>query len=471
MLASGALRYGAGVTTLRGLRKLAAMRATSEDEGPRLVLDNVRCFAHAVVPLDSQVTVIIGQNGSGKTTIAEATASLAPGEEEGLHEFPLRRGEQAGSIVLYGAGPKPIAQWKHGAGVPPRRRHEEHVFVYGQYRALRPPPGRRVRTVSRGPSLESTAVRPLPDHIGDALRRPRTESLFDFDEYLFRDLAAYIALLEERSAYEPAARAVWHRLREWFGRLDEHLGDMSIREQGGRRVAIFERAGLPLEITELSDGYRAVLAVVLDLVLRYTQLFSGLDDPLAGEGLVVVDEVDLNLHPRWQRRVIDQLTRLFPCTRFVLTTHSPAVVQAAIDEKRVILVLDEKPGVGTSVRPLTPADLRRLDGAEVDSVLVDRAAFRVASRYSLKYEALEREARTLREKVEEGTATKVELRRLLKILDDLQGLVADEERRHGTGPMLSEIARTQIALLKSLAEKKGAPARGTSPAKRRQGAR
>ncbi len=444
-----------------------ATRSTDRSEGRRLVLENVRCFSRAEVPLDEPVTVIIGPNGSGKTSIAEAIASLAPGDDEGLHELPLRHGTTAGSIQVLD-GDEPTASWAHPGG-PPRRRLEEPVFVYGQYRALRPPPGRRPRPANRGPTLEVAATRPLPADLGDALRRSTTETLFGFDEYLFRDLAAYVALIEQRSSYEPAARAVWSRLQGWLGRLDGRLGEVVLREKGGRRTVVFERAGLPLEITDLSDGYRAVLAVVLDLVIRYTQLFSGLDDPLAGAALVVIDEIDLNLHPRWQRRVIDQLTTLFPGTHFLLTTHSPAVVQAAIDEKRRILVLDEKPGAPTTVRRLTPGDLRRLDGAEVDSVLVDRAAFRVPSRYSLKYEALETEAGTLREKVEAGEASKVELRRLLKVLDLLQGLVAGEEAREGTGPMMSEIARTQIALLKSLA--KGGKPRGSSAAKRRKSAR
>ncbi len=49
-----------------------------------LELHNVRCFRHAKVPLHRRVTVLIGENGSGKTTVAEALASLAPGEDEGL---------------------------------------------------------------------------------------------------------------------------------------------------------------------------------------------------------------------------------------------------------------------------------------------------------------------------------------------------------------------------------------------------
>lgn len=354
-----------------------------------------------------------------------------------------------------------------------------HVFAYGQYRALRPParPRQAPGPALLGPEWEPALVRPLPTHLEDAQRRPATRTVVEFDEYLFRDLSAYVALLEERGEYDPAARAVWERLRAWLVGLDSRIEGVEIVELEGRRVAAFRRSGVALSITELSDGYRAMLSVVLDLAIRYAQLFSALDEPLAGEAMVAIDEVDLNLHPRWQRRIIDQLTSLFPGTRFVLTTHSPAVVQAAIDDrerKAGILVLDEKPGEGTTVRPLTEGDLQRLDGAEVDSVMVDDAVFDVPSRLSPTYEALEVEAAVLRQKIEDGTATARDRQALLKKLDELQGVLAREEEREGKGPLLSEIARTQIALLRVLDSQltgKGGGRRDPAPAKRRKAAR
>ncbi|WP_434042151.1 MULTISPECIES: AAA family ATPase [Sorangium] len=447
----------------------------------RLVLENVRCFARGEVPLGAQVTVVIGQNGSGKTSIIEALASLAPGDGEGLDRFPLRRGASGGSMALHGIGAEPLARWADGEGRPERSRlpRGHHVFAYGQYRALRPPARRRQATgpALLGPEWEQALARALPAHLEDALRRPATRTLVDFDEYLFRDLSAYVALLEERGEYDPAARAVWERLRAWLVGLDKRIEGVEIVEQEGRRVAAFRRSGVVLSISELSDGYRAMLSVVLDLAIRYAQLFSALDDPLAGEAMVAIDEVDLNLHPRWQRRIIDQLTRLFPRTRFVLTTHSPAVVQAAIDDRErgvQILVLDEKPGEGTTVRPLTKGDLERLDGAEVDSVMVDDAVFDVPSRLSPTYEAVEAKTAELTSKVEDGTATARDRQLLLKLLDELQGVLAREEEREAKGPLLSGIARTQIALLKRLdsqLSKKEGKRDDPAPARRRRSAR
>ncbi len=66
----------------------------------RLRLTNVRCFEETEVPLDPRVTVIIGENGAGKTTVAEALASLSFGEEEGLKVFPFRNDAPYFSAIL-----------------------------------------------------------------------------------------------------------------------------------------------------------------------------------------------------------------------------------------------------------------------------------------------------------------------------------------------------------------------------------
>jgi energy-coupling factor transporter ATP-binding protein EcfA2 len=145
----------------------------------------VRCFARAEVPLDARVTILIGQNGSGKTSIAEAIASLAPGEGEGLDAFPLRRGASSGSMALLGADSEPLARWSEGPRGSKRARLPlgHAVFAYGQYRALRPPvKPRRPAPALLGPEWEKAMTRPLPDNLADALRRTATRTLVDFDE-------------------------------------------------------------------------------------------------------------------------------------------------------------------------------------------------------------------------------------------------------------------------------------------------
>ncbi|HEU4404115.1 MAG TPA: AAA family ATPase [Polyangiaceae bacterium] len=428
-----------------------------------LVLENVRCFARAEVRLDAPVTVIIGQNGSGKTTIAEAIASLAYGDEPRPERFPRRReGEAGGAIRLFDARGEALAAWVSG---PNGERRDELppgylVFAYGQYRTLKPRAKPRP-SLPMFANLGETGGPPVPENLADALRRPKTVTLFDFDEYLLRDLSTYLPLLASGNRAEAAT---WARLRESLPTLDPRLRDFAIVEQGGRRVAMVRCGGLHLTLAELSDGYRAMLSVVLDLAISYSQLFAHRDDPLAGQATVVIDEVDLNLHPRWQRRIIDQLTQLFPGTRFVLTTHSPAVVQSAIDRGHAVIALNDERGGGTIARPLKKGERHDLEGAEVDSVQEDARLFDT-SRQSTKWEEEEAKAAALRKKVEAGMATAEDRERLLTILDEFQFQLAKEEERRGVGPLMSELARTQIAFLKSLNPQKRRPAKRASTKK------
>ena len=78
----------------------------------RLRLRNVRCFADAEVPLGPRVTVLLGENGSGKTTAAEAIAALCAGNGEGWGELPVRHGAGDAEIALYEEGAtEPAAAW------------------------------------------------------------------------------------------------------------------------------------------------------------------------------------------------------------------------------------------------------------------------------------------------------------------------------------------------------------------------
>jgi hypothetical protein len=75
----------------------------------RLRLKNVRCFRDAEVPFDKRVTVIVGGNASGKTTLMEALASVTHGDDEGLKDFPFRHGTARGEVALYEHGRKSAA--------------------------------------------------------------------------------------------------------------------------------------------------------------------------------------------------------------------------------------------------------------------------------------------------------------------------------------------------------------------------
>ena len=108
-------------------------------------------------------------------------------------------------------------------------------------------------------------------------------------------------------------------------------------------VVNLEQLGNQL-FTNLSDGQRIVLTLVGDLVKRATTLNPQLEDRVLEEtpGVVLIDELDLHLHPKWQRRIIGDLKMAFPSLQFIATTHSPQLIGEA-EPDEVLLLGGQKP--------------------------------------------------------------------------------------------------------------------------------
>ena len=97
-----------------------------------------------------------------------------------------------------------------------------------------------------------------------------------------------------------------------------------------------------LELAQLSDGYRNLLALVLDFARRLAQANPNWPEPLKAPGILLIDEVELHLHPRWQQTVVPSLQSVFPNTQLVVSTHSPAVLTTVRREHIHLLGSDHK---------------------------------------------------------------------------------------------------------------------------------
>ena len=153
---------------------------------------------------------------------------------------------------------------------------------------------------------------------------------------------------------------------------------------------LIDQGRIELAVSQLSDGERGVLALVFDLARRLSQANPSLDDPLSeGHAVVLIDEIDLHLHPKWQRQIVDKLTTTFPCCQFIATTHSPQVV-ASVEPDQVHLLTpvgiirpDRSLGMDSNwiLRHLMEADDRPEDAtAAIQSVesLIGKGIFKKA---------------------------------------------------------------------------------------------
>ena len=105
-------------------------------------------------------------------------------------------------------------------------------------------------------------------------------------------------------------------------------GFENLRVQEEPLRLLVDKADVPLDLSQLSDGERSFVAMICDLGRRLTLANPLIENPLDGAGVVLIDELELHLHPKWQREVTEKLRTTFPNIQFIATTHSPFVIQA-----------------------------------------------------------------------------------------------------------------------------------------------
>lgn len=140
-----------------------------------------------------------------------------------------------------------------------------------------------------------------------------------------------------------------------------------------------DRNGLQLAWSEMSDGYRAALALLADILRHLINAYgvSELTDRSADgklfvkrSGVVLIDEIDAHLHPEWQREIGFWLKRHFPKIQFLVTTHSPIICQAA--DENGLFVLSE-PGSFDAPRALTTEEYEKVISSRPDTILLTAA--------------------------------------------------------------------------------------------------
>jgi predicted ATP-binding protein involved in virulence len=124
-----------------------------------------------------------------------------------------------------------------------------------------------------------------------------------------------------------------------------------------------EKNGQRLIVNQLSDGEKCLMAMVGDLARRLAIINPLRANPLEGEGVILIDEIDLHLHPKWQRMIVPKLREVFPYCQFLVSTHSPHVI-THVQAECIYLLEQTKSGM-TAQHP------RESYGKNADRILED----------------------------------------------------------------------------------------------------
>jgi predicted ATP-binding protein involved in virulence len=104
---------------------------------------------------------------------------------------------------------------------------------------------------------------------------------------------------------------------------------------------VISKNGEDFELEQLSSGEKMIIMLVVDIAKKLTIANPSRDNPLEGDGIVLIDEIDLHLHPQWQRDIVPALCKTFPKCQFIITTHSPQVL-SKIRKENIFIIEDNK---------------------------------------------------------------------------------------------------------------------------------
>lgn len=349
-------------------------------------------------------TVFTGDNGSGKSTLLKAIAIALTGKDtaralqpsfhrwirEGQHEAAVELGivpvpvedsfTEGGRvtekmflvrIALKNGQKEPLVQVVNPTGVTRKNYSTPQRTIWAQdakgWFACGYGPFRRVFGAS--PEAMRQMVAPATERFVTLFQE--AASLTEVDQWL-RTLNH--RALESKSEAKAQLDLILEVLRDEL--MPNQITVDRIDSDG---LWLKDRNGLQLSWSEMSDGYRAALALLTD-ILRHLINVYGVTDLTDRDndgklyfkrsGVVLIDEVDAHLHPEWQREIGFWLKRHFPYIQFIVTTHSPIICQAA--DPNGLFVLPE-PGSEDKPHALSADEYNKVIASRPDTILLTSA--------------------------------------------------------------------------------------------------
>lgn len=344
-----------------------------------LVVENVRCFKdRQVMDLSdgngkpARWTIILGDNGTGKTTLLKCIGSLCL-----FHDYKMTFSNHRLEYFHFGLA-EPI--FKDIKETEDSLILAEQLFHFHSQQIHKVKFGNNFKTthtikseyriesfiISYG-ALRKGGSGALTDYKNKTLR----QELYGEHETLINPEAW---LLETDFAIKSAKNSTKKYLQKRYIKVKETLKKLLPDVQGFRIKEITKtnfQAAIEVktpygwvDMKNLSLGYQTFIAWVVDLAARLFDRYPDSDNPLEEPCIVLVDEIDLHLHPKWQRKIIGFLTDIFKNAQFIVTAHSPLIVQAA-ENANIVLLKRE----GDSVRIYNNMDEEVIKGWRIDQVL------------------------------------------------------------------------------------------------------
>jgi hypothetical protein len=328
-------------------------QAARQDQGAirRVTLRNIGAFEKLEIEIDEHVTVLLGDNGLGKSTILRAIGlALAGSDQESSLAAPLLRSSPSrnpnepldgtGQVMLETQGGKTyttIIGRRGSEGV--RIQFQPHSWQRGEGQlALGFPPLRSVSAKAvASPQILEDKPRPLPSDVLPIVSSDPDSRVSDLKQWL-------VSLDYRRRASNDQGRTD-RMLSDFFSVVNEMLEGVRIDfkglvVEGGEVRVVTEDGSVPLH--SLSQGSVSMIGLIGVLLPRLYDVHGGSGNPRNQFAIALIDEIDAHMHPRWQQTLMTKLRRMFPHVQFIVTTHSPFIVAGREKSEIVRLRRDER---------------------------------------------------------------------------------------------------------------------------------
>lgn len=328
----------------------------------RLTMENFHGFEDKTIDFTDRFTVLIGENASGKTAVLDAAAvaigafirGITGSDKNGRtiqeSEMFLRPKTLGNSLQLEPQTPTSVYAegtletclftWKRSmerSGGKTTRISAKEMIQYAESLSKFVQNGKEVNLpvisyFGTGRVLARKRDKTLsPWKVGSRLNGYMDCLDMLSSEKLFTSWMQYMTFISLQEGTEPTElSAVKKAVSQMLSSVLDTENEVSV-EYNVKRQAIVMRNGekmLPFDL--LSDGYRNMIGMVADIAFRMAILNPHLGRYVIEqtEGIVLIDEIDLHLHPKWQKVVVNDLKKTFPKVQFITTTHSPFIVQS-----------------------------------------------------------------------------------------------------------------------------------------------
>ena len=331
----------------------------------KLSLNNFRQFEKLDIDFDEKLTVIIAENGGGKTTILDSISGMMAYIIEQIKYIPRQkepfvktdiRWEQdffENELEFYQMLLPLTVNFERD------RRERPSAFALNNESDVFPVLNQQVRMKEMNVPIIAyypcyLANYPLSNGQGES-KDTRYVEPFDaydhaLDEYVLDFKVLKTWLIGKFHIERENGDAVFNLVREALVGINGMLNDADTRRFTDLKVTyqespnghfVFIKEGVKLLETQLSSGERSLMTLVADIARRLVIANPLSKNPLLeGSGLILIDEIDLHLHPLWQRKVVGKLLELFPKVQFVVTTHSPTVI-ASLKPEHIRLIIKD----------------------------------------------------------------------------------------------------------------------------------